>query len=364
MASELEAADDSLIARALAMAGGDERLRDAILQALRDAEAREADPSAFRAHVRWPLTSALLGGRTQRVVLENGLIFEVGPDSRIEQALLLSSVAHPDHVWEPQTTKLVTALAGGVAHTIVGGAYIGDHVLPLARALSRHAPSGQVHAFEPMAQAVGRLRRHLELNGLDNVLVHRAALWDESGATLKVVGPPALASSLPMDAAPTAPGELVESITIDDYVASCRLPSVGLIMLDIEGGEQRALRGACTLLDRPHPHAPVVVFEVHRQFVDWTAGLENTSVVKLLISRGYEVFAIRDVHGNCPMADLPIEVVPVDKVYLEGPAHGFNLVAGKGAELVGRFGLRIVEHVSPKLIREKDPRLHHPVGGW
>jgi FkbM family methyltransferase len=365
MTSEIGSVDDRLVASAVAMAGADARLRETVLEALREAEARAGDGPAFREHVRWPLTLALLAGSgSQRIVLENGLIFDVRPESRIEQALLLSPVAHPDHVWEPQTTRLLATLAAGVAHAIVGGAYIGDHVLPLARMLGRRVPPGQVHAFEPMAQAVGRLVHNLALNDLGNVVVERAALWDRSGAPLRVVGPLALASSQPTEGGCAGPGELVASLTIDDYVESRQLSSVGLVMLDIEGAEERALRGAFTLLDRPYPHAPDVVFEVHRHFVDWTGGLDKTSVVRLLTSRGYRVFAIRDVHGNCPMGGRPIEVVPVGTVHLDGPPHGFNVLASKAPDLIERLGLRVVEHVSPKLIRDKDPRLHHPVGGW
>jgi hypothetical protein len=53
----------------------------------------------------------------------------------------------------------------------------------------------------------------------------------------------------------------------------------------------------------------------------------------------------------------------VDRVYLEGPPHGFNMLATKDRDLVGRLGLRIVENVSPKLLLDKDPALHHPLGG-
>lgn len=357
MSSEI-AVDNEALAQALALAGTDESLRDALFEALRRAEGDADDRERFREQVRWPLVLAALGtGGTHRVVLEDGLVFEVGADSRIERALLLSPVAHPDHVWEPQTTKLLSALAVGSAHMIVGGAYIGDQVLPIARA----EPAGIVHAFEPMEHAYGRLLRNLSLNDIENVRALRLGLWDRSHASLGLEGHLGLASSVPLEDARDAGGEVVMSLAIDDYVRDAALPSVGLIMLDTEGGEERALRGANGLLARPAGEAPNLVFEIHRHFVDWTEGLENTAIVQFLASHGYTVFAIRDYHDNIPMKGRPIEIIPADRVFLEGPPHGFNALAIKEPGLKERLGLRVVEGVSPKLLRHKDPALHHPI---
>ena len=361
MAADIVAVDHACIT-ALGAAGEDERLRARLFDALRQAEADAAAPSEFRDRVRWPIIQALLRVcGTHRVELSNGLIFEVSPDSRIEQALLLSTERHPDHVWEPQTTKLLVALGGRAAHAIVGGAYIGDHVLPIAKACALRTPRGTVHAFEPMERPFGRLLRNLQLNALTNVEAHRAALWDRADAILRLEGDAALAFS--RDARDDEAGDRVTSLTIDSYVKSRKLDSLGLIMLDTEGGEEKALIGARETLERPYPESPTIIFEVHRNFVDWSYGLEKTSIVKLLTSRGYMVFAIRDFQNNYPMGDRPVEVIPVDRVYLEGPPHGFNMLASKNPDLIGSLGLRVVEHVSPKLLVDKDPALHHPLDG-
>ena len=344
--------ESHLLADALAVAGQDENLRTRIFEALREAETRSDEPAKFREQVRWPLLLAMLRDvKTHRVVLEDGTLFDVGADSRIEKALLLSSVAHPDHVWEPQTTRLLIALAKEASNVIVGGAYIGDHAVLIAR-----ATTGTVHAFEPMQHAFHRLVHHVEINRLDNVVAQRLGLWDNSATTLRLDGHLALASSIAADNSDAA-GETSESISIDDYVKARELRAVELIMLDTEGGEERALNGAKQTIARD---APNVVFEIHRNFVDWSDGLEQTSIVTFLTSQGYDVFAIRDFHNNYPTRGYPIEIVPINKVYLEGPPHGFNVLATKDARLVNRLGLKIVENVSPKLLLEKDPALHFP----
>jgi FkbM family methyltransferase len=355
MSSEITRQDE-LLAEALAAAGKNEQLRGIMLDALREGELHADNPAVFREHVRWPLILSLLRDvSVHKVVLEDGSIFEVAPDSRIEKALLLSTVAHPDHVWEPQTTKLLTALAIEAMNVIVGGAYIGDQVVLIARAITRLKRPGIIHAFEPMKYAFDRLVHHLRINDIDNVIANRVGLWRESDVNLRLDGHLALASSTPAE----RPGsDTTASVSIDDYVRSGQLKSVELIVLDNEGGEENALHGGQETIAR---NSPNIVFEIHRNFVDWSDGLEKTSIVTFLTSQGYDVFAIRDFHNNYPMANCAIEIIPASKVYLDGPPHGFNVLATKDPNLIHRLGLKIVANVSPKLLLEKDPALHFPL---
>ncbi len=360
MGSEI-ALEEGVLPYALAEVARDQVLRDSLFDSLREAEARSNDPNWFREHVRWPvILGSLREAGVHRVRLSNGLVFEVGADSRIEKALLLSPAREPDHVWEPQTTRLVVALAAGADNVLVGGAYIGDHVLPLAQAVS---PRGTVHAFEPARHPFERLGRNVELNRLDNVRVHRAALWDRDGGALHLSGDFALAET-----SETTPArdhdEVAEAMTIDAYVRREGLSGLELVQLDTEGGEERALAGGRETLSRPKDSAPNLVFEVHRRHVDWSEGLPNTSLVRMLSSLGYQAFGIRDVHGNFPMGDSPVEVVPAASVHLEGPPHGFNMLAVKDEGILRRLGIMIVEGVSPKLLPEGDSPLHRPTGGF
>jgi hypothetical protein len=84
MSSEI-VRNDALLAHALSTQGQDERVRGLIFDALREAELQAEDPAAFREQVRWPVILALLADVDgHRVVLENGVAFDVRPDSRIE----------------------------------------------------------------------------------------------------------------------------------------------------------------------------------------------------------------------------------------------------------------------------------------
>ena len=125
-----------------------------------------------------------------------------------------------------------------------------------------------------------------------------------------------------VDASATDP-DAFSTVSIDDYCEAGGL-RIGLIQLDIEGAELGALRGARRILagDRPH-----IVFEVHRHYVDWSRGLAQTEICAFLAELGYTLYAVRDFNSHREMGERPIELVPQDKVYLDGPPHGFNMLA-------------------------------------
>lgn len=233
------------IAAALARAGENEALRTRLMDALRQAENNSEQPQEFRRQVRWPIVYGLLqSAGFHRMKLQNGLVFDIFSDSRIEQSALLAPEDPADHVWEPQTTKLLLALSKNARNVIVGGAYIGDQVIPIAHQI---APNGIVHAFEPMQSAFGRLQHNTEINGLNNIRLHRLGLWDKSDIYLDIEGASSLAAAQPVENG-EAKESVVASTSIDAYVSANQLDSVELLMLDIEGGEEKALQGARELL--------------------------------------------------------------------------------------------------------------------
>jgi FkbM family methyltransferase len=340
---------------ALAAAGASQETREALFDALRRAHLAAPDRNEFRDRVRWPLIAGILANAgAHRVRTAEGVEFEVSLDSRIERALLLSLEPFPDHVWEPQTTKLLVALGRSATNVIIGGAYIGDHALLVAA-----QSAGRVHAFEPMEHAYAKLLRNIAINRAANVIPRRMALWSRSGEAVVAEGDPALVSSRLLGQGDSAE-QGVPTISIDDYIARERLSAVELIMLDTEGSEEEALRGAEKLLRSGSPTD--VVFEIHRSFVDWSAGLPSTSIVRLLTDNGFSVFAIRDYHDNQAMTGEPVELIPTDAVYLEGPPHGFNMLATRNVPRIERtIDVAFVRDVSPKLLHDRDPRLHQPL---
>lgn len=283
--------------------------------------------------------------------LANGLLISCRYTSKIVRDFVMAHRNPTDHVWEPQTTRLLLHLAGGARHVIIGGAYFGDQSTLVAQKI---APHGVCHCFELSADNADMIALNARQNGLANVRVNKIGLWSCT-ATLGLTGDDS-------HAAPRGDpeGQFVAT-TVDDYVSKQRIGAIDLLMLDIEGGEFHALRGAVGQLGLPKHQAPSLIFEVHGSYVDWSHGLRNANIIQLVESFGYSCFCIRDYHTNYSMAAHPIELIPIDDVYLDGPPHGFNIVAVKRPELLRFESIRICRGVSPKLLFHRDPKLHAPL---
>ena len=335
--------------------GRDPALRAAMLALLKRAEDSLAYPGAVRDDVTGPIADALHGDddRYQKT-LACGTRFRFLFRTKIARDFLMSESEHPSHVWEPQTTRLLLELSRDLAgDVVVGGAYFGDQAILVARSV----PAGRlVHCFEPNGAQADMLSGNARLNQLENVRVNRCGLWSSSDVRLKLDGFDSFANAVDATADDK---DACSTVTIDDHAAAGGW-KIGLIQLDIEGAELGALLGARRTLTADRPH---IVFEVHRHYVDWSGGLAQTEICRYLAELGYTIYAVRDFNSHREMGERPVELVPVDKVHLDGPPHGFNMLAVQDRQRVAGAGFRIVENVSPKLLAHKDPALHHPVGG-
>jgi FkbM family methyltransferase len=208
---------------------------------------------------------------------------------------------------------------------------------------------------------IGFLRRNLARNGIANVRVNEIALWSDENERIGLKGEDSHASPyrIPIGDA----GESLPATTINLYGRQNGIDRLDVILLDIEGGEIEALKGASHYLSMGSEAAPTVIFEVHASYVDWSNGLANADIVRLMAGHGYAVYALRDYNSNVDMTGYPIEVVDLSDVYLKGPPHGFNMVAVKDPGLIERIGVKIRTGVSPKLLKHGDPAFHAPIAG-
>jgi FkbM family methyltransferase len=336
--------------------GRDPAARGRMVAALREAEAVFSDRSVnVREQITGPIVDALFAtGETLHKEIATGLKFSFKYTSKIARDFIMAR-DNPDHVWEPQTTKLLVSLARGAKAAFVAGAYFGDQALLMAQVMK---PSGgQCYCFEVNATQSELLRANIKANGLDNVTAIERAVWNCSNVQLELVGEDSHASPREI----TGNGRGFSAVTLCDYGKEQGVDEIQVLTIDIEGGELIALEGAEGYLKQPAGKAPNLVFEVHRAYVDWSNGLENTQIAKYLQNFGYTLFAIRDYQGNVGMGGHPVELIPIDACYLEGPPHGFNVFAVKDVALVEQHKCHIVRDVSPKLLFHRDPTMHQPL---
>ncbi len=202
---------------------------------------------------------------------------------------------------EPETPYLADLLSGSPLCLHVG-ASDGRH----SYVMTQVAPSAQIHAFEPSAFTFEVLKLCLSWHGIARQVrpIH-AAVSDAPGEMLlvtpkKTSGRMGRAYAFLADAAPEGKvrpdledtGVEVQPtpvVTLDDYCREQGISRVDFIRMDIEGAEQKALKGAEGILDRDKPH---VLIEIHPAMLAARFGGSAEAVVDIFRSRGYRMFAL------------------------------------------------------------------------
>jgi len=311
-----------------------------------------------RVQILYPLLDQLYKPEElMRVELDSGLILDYFYKSNIAKEILLRSRLKPSHAWEPMTTAVVQlALDFRPGNVLIGGAYFGDHALVAANQLFKHEQPFKVVCVEPNSEQRNLLNANAILNSLqEKIVLEDAVLWSEEGLCFELDNTDSHASVRQSNSSTYL------SKTIDTIVLKNKLESISLLMLDIEGSEECALKGASELLSMPEDHAPIVIFEVHRKYVDWSNGLSNTSIVENLVGHGYTIYALRDCQSNWELDLEKPELIPLTNVVLDGPPHGFNVVASKTDNFFNSSRFNFVNDVSPKYLRHRSPSLHMPI---
>lgn len=163
--------------------------------------------------------------------------------------------------YDPPVAKVLQQAAKPGAVSMSVGANLGVYPLQFA---SWTAPGGRVFAFEPNPKTAALLKRHVAMNGFsDRVEVVEAAVSDLRGkATLFAAGTDGMSRlGAPNPLLGSATEEIVvETDTLDDFCRTRRVRP-DLVMIDVEGFEQRVIAGAKSLLTSGP--MPTVVVEMH-----------------------------------------------------------------------------------------------------
>jgi FkbM family methyltransferase len=165
------------------------------------------------------------------------------------------------------------------------GANFGYYSVALASRLDKQCT---VHAFEPNPPTLARLRRHVAMNGLDDVVhVHDIALSDRPGTAALATKSGNSGGAHVVASHPASP--TVQLGTLDDFCDQLPLTRLDAVKIDVEGFEERVLLGGQKTLKR---WQPVLLLEMEpARLRDKQTSVQR--VVQLLQELGYALFVSR-----------------------------------------------------------------------
>ena len=189
------------------------------------------DPAAALQQARFPEEEATLAFDAARTP-KAGLAYQTaGTRERLLRRIVATLYRH--------------GVINASANIIEAGMAIGDNAVPWASMLSRLRPAGArgtVFAVDPMARNCDATRRLAQANRLANLCVLQRAIGDGPGfaAIKQRKGPKLQIPQISLDA-------------LDALPFGPASPALGFVHLDVEGFEDRALRGAQRLIARHRP---------------------------------------------------------------------------------------------------------------
>ena len=146
---------------------------------------------------------------------------------------------------------------------IDAGGYVGDTALLFSSYTDK-----SIHVFEASPSNMDIIRETIRLNQLENIVPVSKALGEKSGTATFSLGERNSCNSLVERPGYNYPNHIeVPVITLDDYVRENDL-EVGLIKVDIEGGEQLLLKGAVETIRTQHPILLISIYHSANDFFE------------------------------------------------------------------------------------------------
>lgn len=159
--------------------------------------------------------------------------------------------------------KLTTLDSVRNKHIIDAGGYVGDTALLFSSYTDKN-----IHVFEASPSNMDIIRETIRLNHLDNIVPVSKALGEKSGTATFSLGERNSCNSLVERPGYNYPDHIeVPVVTLDDYVRENDL-EIGLIKVDIEGGEQLLLRGAVETIRTQHPILLISIYHSANDFFE------------------------------------------------------------------------------------------------
>lgn len=195
--------------------------------------------------------------------------------------------------FEESETALLRGLAKPGMRVIDVGASIGLYTVLLGKLIG---PTGHVLSFEPFPPVVNYLKQNIKLNELNNVTVIEKAVAEEEGTLDFHVYPKGCDVYNSLGAA-NRPEEQIQAVqtipvvvtSLDAVANKAGIETIDLLKIDVEGAEERVLKGAEKLIRRsPKVQIVMEIYEPSAQ----QCGCSSARLIKMLSEWGFSMFEI------------------------------------------------------------------------
>lgn len=198
----------------------------------------------------------------------------------------LSNIIRDNGYYSKHDINILSTYLKNGGYFIDVGANIGWYTIIASKLIG---DNGKVITFEPEPNNCRILNKNIHNNGCDNININTLGLGDESGIVPFYLNPEnfgdhSISSTTHLRCFnPKDPKEIkVSMIRLDTYLDIDEFKKVGLIKLDVQGSEAKALRGMARLLEK---YKPPILMEYSPAHL-YSAG-----------SSPFEIFAIIDIYN-------------------------------------------------------------------
>jgi FkbM family methyltransferase len=187
--------------------------------------------------------------------------------------------------YEPLTTKLLSDIIKPGDVVVDVGANIGYYTLLFSRLVGN---AGKVYAFEPDPTNYGYLLKNIELNGYKNIIAEQKAASDVSGKIrlfLHETNPGGHTITNAYDGLKSID---VKCVTLEKYFNGHMRKPI-FIKIDVEGAEDRVLRGAGDIVDGKT--GLLLEFNTDLMVIN---NIDGEHIIKSLRDKGYGVVGVNE----------------------------------------------------------------------
>ena len=206
-------------------------------------------------------------------------------------------------IYESDTRLLVESSLGPGMTMLDLGAHVGFFSLIASRCVGS---SGKVYAFEPQPEVYDVLVRNIKANGLGSTITPiRKAVSNGIGAAVLLLATEGSGGASLYRIPGTNPSEtvVVETTTLDAFLAAEGWPRVHLIKMDIEGAEKAALEGMKQLAIRNLAFKLIIEFA---PLVQAAAEVTSEELFAALSALGFRKFSA--IVGDLHPLDIPQDI--------------------------------------------------------